>query len=104
MKSHTLKKVISILLCVSFVMFFASCSSQKTMAKKQEVPNNLAVPKSLTRENKTGDIYVSADGDDKNSGTKESPVKTPQRAVELAEKMNKSEKVIYFSKGDSACP
>lgn len=100
MKSHTLKKVISILLCVSFVMFFASCSSQKTMAEKQEVPNNLAVPKSLTRENKTGDIYVSADGDDKNSGTKESPVKTPQRAVELAEKMNKSEKVIYFSKGE----
>lgn len=97
---QTLKKSLCLLLALWPVFTFASCSSQNAMAEKQATPVNLAVPEQRTREQKQGDIYVSSTGSDENPGTKEQPVQTPQRAVELARALDKAEKVIYFADGE----
>ena len=70
------------------------------MADKQAAPVNLAVPEQRTREQKAGDIYVSPSGSDRNPGTKEQPVQTPQRALELARDLDREEKVIFLEDGE----
>ncbi|MGN0533106.1 MAG: DUF1565 domain-containing protein [Eubacterium sp.] len=95
-----LKKVICLLLAVVMTGLISSCSSQSTADSKQPEPVNLCQPQQLQREKRRGDIFVSVSGDDRNSGTKQSPVKTVGRALELAKKLDKEQKVIAFSKGE----
>ena len=97
---HMVKKTLCLLLALWLVFAFAACSSQNAMADRQVAPVNLAVQEQRAREQKQGDIYVSPSGSDENPGTKEQPVQTPQRAVELARALDKAEKVIYFADGE----
>ena len=97
---RAMKKIICLLLSALLGGAFVSCASQKTMADKQPAPVNLAVAEQREREQKSGDIYVSPSGSDGNPGTKEQPVQTPQRAVELARALDQAEKVIYLADGE----
>lgn len=97
---RAMKKIICLLLSALLGGAFVSCASQKTMADKQPAPVNLAVAEQREREQKSGDIYVSPSGSDSNPGTKEQPVQTPQRAVELARALDQAEKVIYLADGE----
>lgn len=97
---YMVKKTLCLLLALWLVFAFAACSSQNAMADRQVAPVNLAVQEPRAREQKQGDIYVSPSGSDENPGTKEQPVQTPQRAVELARALDKAEKVIYFADGE----
>lgn len=95
------KMALCILMSVMFTgLMMTSCSSQSQMGEIQPTPTGLSVAESRQREKLQGDIFVSTKGNDSNSGTKESPVKTVQRALELAEKLNKEEKVISFEGGE----
>ncbi|MGN1194605.1 MAG: DUF1565 domain-containing protein, partial [Acutalibacteraceae bacterium] len=94
------KKALCILLSVLLVGLTSACSAKSKMSEAQPTPAGLSVPEQSERRKLQGDIFVSPDGDDKNSGTEKSPVKTVQRALQLAESMDKEEKVIYFSKGE----
>lgn len=94
------KRIFCLILSVLMILIFASCSSRNIMADKQAAPVNLAVPEQRTREQKTGDIYVSPSGSDRNPGTKEQPVQTPQRALELARALDREEKVIFLEDGE----
>lgn len=70
------------------------------MDEMQPAPSNLSVPKQRAREQKTGDIFVSPTGDDANDGSAQAPVRTPQRALALARKLAKQEKVISLEGGN----
>ncbi|MGN1420970.1 MAG: right-handed parallel beta-helix repeat-containing protein [Eubacterium sp.] len=95
------KRALCILMAVMFTgLMMTSCSSQSQMGEIQPTPTGLSVAESRQREKLQGDIFVSTKGNDSNSGTKESPVKTVQRALELAGKLNKEEKVISFEGGE----
>lgn len=63
-------------------------------------PTNLSVTTKTDRTVTEGDIFVSTNGDDKNSGTKDLPVKTVDRALELASASSKGETVISFYAGE----
>ncbi|MDO4153373.1 MAG: right-handed parallel beta-helix repeat-containing protein [Clostridia bacterium] len=95
-----LKKVLSLSLAVLFVLSFASCTKQTGITELKAAPTNLSVPEEREREVLAGDIFVAPNGDDKNSGTKEAPVKTVERALELARALTKAEKVIFFAAGE----
>lgn len=97
------KKVLCLVLTVSFLFSLAACGGKSIqMGEKVETPVNLSNPQPRAREIKTGDIFVSPKGDDKNDGTKENPVKTVDRALALARSLESQEKVIYFAKGEYA--
>ncbi|MGN0521423.1 MAG: right-handed parallel beta-helix repeat-containing protein [Eubacterium sp.] len=95
-----LKKAFCLALAVLFAVLMCSCSAQNEMGELQPTPVNLSNPQQQEREKMQGDIFVSPNGDDKNDATQKSPVKTVERALELAEKMNKEEKVIFLEGGE----
>ncbi|MGN1443478.1 MAG: DUF1565 domain-containing protein, partial [Acutalibacteraceae bacterium] len=95
-----LKKVLCILLSILCVGLLSSCSARNEMGEPQPTPVGLSVPEKKERQKLKSDIFVSPDGDDKNSGTEKSPVKTVQKALQLAESSDKEEKVISFAKGE----
>lgn len=94
------KKIICFLLPACLLTSFAACSQSPKMGERLAEPTNLSAPQQRDREEKQGDIFVSPSGDDANHGTAESPVRTPQRAVELARSLNQEEKVISFADGE----
>lgn len=94
------KQILGIVLSAVVVFSFTSCSSNGKMGKLQPTPAALSVPKQTKREQKQGDIFVSPNGDDAHNGTKENPVRTPQKAIELAQSLEKEDKVIYFASGE----
>lgn len=94
------KKVLCLLLPACLAASFASCAPKNEMGELQAEPVNLSVPERRERDVKQGDIFVAPDGDDANPGTAEAPVRTPQRAIELARSLEKSEKVIFFADGE----
>lgn len=95
-----LKKALCILLSILCVCLLSSCSAKNEMGEPQPSPVGLSVPEKKERQKRKSDIFVSPDGDDKNSGTEKSPVKTVERALEIAKSLNKEEKVISFAKGE----
>lgn len=99
---YVAKKLLCLFLSALMIVTLASCSAQKTMADRLTAPANLAVPEQRQRTRKEGDIYVSPSGNDQNPGTRELPVQTPLRAVELARNMDKEEKIICLE--DSEYP
>ncbi len=94
------KKIICFLLPACLLTSFAACSQSPKMGERLAEPTNLSAPQQRDREEKQGDIFVSPTGDDANPGTAESPVRTPQRAVELARSLNQGEKVISLADGE----
>lgn len=94
------KKIICFLLPACLLTSFAACSQSPKMGERLAEPTNLSAPQQRDREEKQGDIFVSPSGDDANPGTAESPVRTPQRAVELARSLNQEEKVISLADGE----
>lgn len=94
------KKIICFLLPACLLTSFAACSQSPKMGERLAEPTNLSAPQQRDREEKQGDIFVSPTGDDANLGTAESPVRTPQRAVELARSLNQGEKVISLADGE----
>lgn len=94
------KKIICFLLPVCLLTSFAACSQSPKMGERLAEPTNLSAPQQRDREEKQGDIFVSPTGDDANPGTAESPVRTPQRAVELARSLSQEEKVISLADGE----
>lgn len=68
--------------------------------KKVAEPVAMNVIEQRVREKETGDIFISADGNDENDGSEKAPVKTPQRALELARELQKDEKVIFVKDGE----
>ncbi|MGN0516299.1 right-handed parallel beta-helix repeat-containing protein [Eubacterium sp.] len=97
---NNVKKALCLVLAVVTAVLLSSCSSQSTQSNKQPVPVNLSEPQQQQREKRSADIFVSPTGDDKNDGTKQHPVKTVERALELSKGLNKAEKVISFSRGE----
>lgn len=95
-----IKKVLCLVLAIMFIFSLSSCSAKGGMSEPQPEPVNLSQHQTREREKMNGDIFVSPVGDDSNSGAKESPVKTVSKAIDLAEKLNKEEKVISFSRGE----
>lgn len=93
-----IKKLSCLLLAITTVSSFTACGAKQF--ERVAGPTISNVLEKRTREVKQGDVFVSPDGNDKNSGTKKYPVKTPQKALELARKIKKSEKVIYFMRGE----
>lgn len=94
------KKIICFLLPACLLTSFAACSQSPKMGERLAEPTNLSAPQQRDREEKQGDIFVSPTGDDANPGTAESPVRTPQRAVELARSLSQEEKVISLADGE----
>lgn len=94
------KAIGSILLAAVAVLSFTSCRTKDTMGAPQPAPANLSTPQQKAREMKNGDIFVSPNGDDKNSGTRNAPVKTVERALALAKALDKEEKVILLADGE----
>lgn len=94
------KKILCIALALMFTALVSSCSAPSNADLKQPAPVNLSRPQQREREKRDGDIFVSPTGDDKSSGTKENPVKTVERALELSKQLDKEEKVISFSNGE----
>lgn len=86
-------------LIMSALIFLTTSVSDMIVWKNRDVPTNLAVQEVRQREMKEGDIFVSPDGNDENDGSKSAPVKTPQRALELARSLDGEEKVIFFADG-----
>lgn len=95
-----LKKILCLGLAGLFGLSLVSCTKQTGMAEPKAVPTNLSVPEERERKTMAGDIFVATNGDDKNSGTKDAPVKTLERALELARALSKEEKVISLSAGE----
>lgn len=94
------KKIISALLCTTLVVGLYACGGTDSGDKNQPVPTGLCAPQTKTREIRQGDIFLSPDGDDKNDGSHMSPVRTPQKAMELAQNLDKEEKVIFIKDGE----
>ncbi|MGN0561198.1 MAG: DUF1565 domain-containing protein, partial [Candidatus Fimenecus sp.] len=94
------KKILCLGLAVLFVLSLASCTKQTGITELKAAPTNLSVLKEVEREAMDGDIFVAPNGDDTNAGTKEAPVKTVERALELARALEKAEKVISFAAGE----
>lgn len=95
-----LKKILCLGLAGLFGLSLASCTKQTGMAEPKDIPTNLSTPEKRERKTMAGDIFVATNGDDKNSGTKDAPVKTLERALELARALSKEEKVISLSAGE----
>ncbi len=95
-----IKKILCLVITLMITALMSSCSVQSKMSEPQPEPVNLSQPQPREREKRIGDIFVSPIGNDSNNGTRENPVKTVEKAVELAEKLNKKEKVISFAKGE----
>ncbi|MGN1328093.1 MAG: right-handed parallel beta-helix repeat-containing protein [Eubacterium sp.] len=94
------KKLFCILLAVLMTGAITSCSSKNTFEKMQVEPVNLSEPQQREKEKRQGDIFVSPNGSDENTGTEGKPVKTVQKALELAKSLDKEEKVISFESGE----
>lgn len=94
------KAIVSLILTASIAGVFITCSRAAKTSVLQPVPTGLSVPEKQSREMKNGDVYVSPNGNDNASGSVNAPVKTPQKALELARSLKKTEKVIYFKKGE----
>ena len=95
-----MKKILCLVIGLMLTAFISSCSVQSKMSEPQPEPVNLSQPQPREREKRNGDIFVSPLGSDSNNGTRENPVKTVEKAVELAEKLHKKERVISFAKGE----
>lgn len=95
-----LKKILCFLFSFLCVLPLTSCKKQAGLTDLKATPTNLSVPKEREREVLAGDIFVAPNGDDKNNGTKDAPVKTVERALELARVLTKAEKVISFAAGE----
>lgn len=95
-----LKKVLSLSLALVLVFSLASCTKQQGITELKATPTNLSVLKEVEREAMNGDIFVSVNGDDKNNGAKDAPVKTIGRALELSRALQKDQKVIFFNEGE----
>ncbi|MGN1202933.1 MAG: DUF1565 domain-containing protein, partial [Eubacterium sp.] len=94
------KRSLCIILAVLMTGAITSCSSKNAGGEMQAEPVNLSQPQERDREKRQGDIFVSPSGNDENDGTVGSPVKTVEKALELAKKLNKDEKIISFAKGE----
>lgn len=97
---NRMKKWLCLALSMCMVASFAACSKQAEMGERVAEPTGLSVVQRQERKAMTGDIFVSPKGDDANPGTAEQPVRTPQRAVELARGLKKENKVLYFEDGE----
>lgn len=95
---YGLNKIICLIM--SALVFLTTSIKDIIVWEYKETPKTLAVQEIRQREMKEGDIFVSPDGSDENDGSKNAPVKTVERAVELARNLAGEEKVIYFSNGD----
>lgn len=95
-----IKKYVCFALAALLFVSLSACGGQAEMDEMQPAPSNLSVPKQRAREQKTGDIFVSPTGDDANDGSAQAPVRTPQRALALARKLAKQEKVISLAGGN----
>lgn len=92
-------KLIFFILAVLLAGFMSSCSAKKT--EIPPAPVDLSRPKQREREPRLKkDIFVSTAGNDKNDGTQQNPVRTVERALELAKKYGEEEKIICFSSGE----
>lgn len=91
-------------LCASMSLVIAlsltACGKQTGITELLDAPKNLSTPEVRERTVMNGDIFVAPDGNDANTGTKESPVKTVNRALELARELKKEQKVIAFAAGE----
>lgn len=94
------RKILRIIMAVLMTCLLSSCSLPSESGTMQPVPVNLSEPQQREREKMQKDIFVSPNGEDTNSGTQQEPVKTVERALELAEKIDKKEKVIFFERGE----
>lgn len=95
-----INKLLCVLMSVLLLFSFTACSNQSGITTLLEVPSNLSTSKECERTVMNGDIFVSPDGDDNNTGAKDSPVKTVEKALALARHLDKEQKVISFSSGD----
>lgn len=93
-----LTRIVSLIM--SAIVFLTTSISDMIIRKNRDVPTTLAVQEVREREMKEGDIFVSPDGSDENDGSKNAPVKTVERAVELARNLTGKEKVIYIANGE----
>lgn len=93
------KRMICLLLPACMLAALASCAQTPRMGEALAAPANLSVPQQRERESAQGDIFVAPDGDDSNPGTAERPVRTPQRAVELARGLDGDGKTICLAEG-----
>lgn len=94
-------KFISLVIAVVLsLLSLSGCGGQAAMDEKQPDPTRLSVPEKRSREIRRGDLFVSPDGDDSNNGSAGAPVRTPQRALELARQLSKKEKVLSFAEGE----
>lgn len=94
-----IKRAVCLILLACLAGSFVSCAPRNQMGERQPAPTNLSVPKRRERQMKQGDIFVSPQGNDSGDGSREAPVRSPKRAVELARKLQQKEKVIYFENG-----
>lgn len=78
------RNTLCLLLSLLCVLFMSSCAAQRKMGELQPAPVGLSAPQQHERDKIQGDIYVSPQGDYQNSGTKQSPVQSIGRALELA--------------------
>lgn len=92
--------ILCIISSVLMTCLLSSCSLPSESGTMQPVPVNLSEPQQREREKMQKDIFVSPNGEDSNSGTQQEPIKTVERALELAEKIDKKEKVIFFERGE----
>lgn len=95
-----LKKFLCLFLTFALVLSLTSCTKKAGITELKANPVNLSNPEKREREKMDGDIFVSPNGDDKNNGEENTPVKTVQRAIELAKALSKEQKVIYFNEGE----
>lgn len=96
------RKAMCLILPACMLASLSACSRSPKMGEPLAAPVNLSVPEQRERAEKQGDIFVSPIGDDANPGTAVLPVRTPQRAIELARSLEKKEKVIAFARGEYA--
>lgn len=94
------KKILCLLFSASMIATLCSCTAQKAMIEPQPIPVNLSVNEKNQREMLTGDVFVSPNGNDENNGTESKPVHTIQRAIDIAEKIEKDKKVIFIKNGE----
>lgn len=96
-----IKKYIGLALAALLALLsLSACGGQAGMDEKQPEPTRLSVPEERARESRQGDLFVSPNGDDRNTGAADAPVRTPQRALELARGLEKPEKVISLAGGE----
>lgn len=98
-----MKKIKYILCCalVGMIVFmFSGCTNNVVKKNWQPTPTGLAVAEKRDRQAPQGDIFVSTIGDDNSNGSEVTPVKSLERALEIARSIEKDKKVICFKEGE----